>query len=194
MMFFALSTASSVPWTTSRYLSVFRATSYLSTLSFGMPMPARPAPSPLTPPTTIAPSRPAIIQATRGPATRIGPGCCLTVGEHGLARMSLGKWSRRSRITEVRRPLPVPNLGHILQMLANVVVMFIQLLSEQLDCSRCLHTNPRNVLQCVQRKVKTAHFVEHYHVERCGGRSTVHITVYMDCLLYTSPSPRDRQK
>src|ERR1035438_4607252 len=69
----ALATSSGVPWTTSMYWSVFRATSYFNTLSFGTPMLTSPAPTALTPPTTAAPSRPAMIQPTSGPATRTGP-------------------------------------------------------------------------------------------------------------------------
>ena len=50
--------------------------------------------------------------------------CRLAVSEHSPLRMSLGQWSGRSRIAEVRRPVPVPDLGHVLKVLANVVVMF----------------------------------------------------------------------
>ncbi len=53
--------------------------------------------------------------------------CGLTVREHRLLGMSLGQRSRSSGIAEVRRPLPVPDLGHILKVFANVVVVFVQL-------------------------------------------------------------------
>src|ERR1700728_3601493 len=94
--------------------------------------------------------------------------------------MSLGQWSRRSGFTEVRRPLPVLDLWHVFKVLTDVVVMFIELPAEHLDCIRSLHAKAGDVFQCVQRKMKAAHFVEHDHVKRCGGRTLVIITMNME--------------
>src|ERR1035437_5172433 len=44
--------------------------------------------------------------------------CRLTVGEHRFLGMPLGHRRRGRRIAEVRRPLPVPDHEHILQVLA----------------------------------------------------------------------------
>src|ERR1700679_1179888 len=49
------------------------AVSYVTMLSFGIPMLYRPPPMALKPPTTTAFSRPATIQATNGPPTSTGP-------------------------------------------------------------------------------------------------------------------------
>jgi len=47
--------------------------------------------------------------------------------------MPLGKRSRGGGITEVLRPLPVPDLGHVLEVLADIVVVALQFLVEEVD-------------------------------------------------------------
>src|SRR5664279_1385034 len=65
-------------------------------------------------------------------------------------------------------------------MLTNLVMMFVKLCVEHPDCIRRLHTETRDVLQCVQRKVEAAHFVQNNHVKRCCGRTLVNISVHME--------------
>jgi len=57
----------------------------------------------------------------------------LAISEHGLLRMPLGQRSRGVGITEVLRPLPVPDLGHVLEVLADIVVVALQFLVEEVD-------------------------------------------------------------
>jgi hypothetical protein len=52
---------------------------------------------------------------------------------------------------------------------------------------RSLHAKPRDVLQCIQRKVEAAHFIQHDHVERSGGRAVIHITVHMEAAFIGAP-------
>ena len=104
----------------------------------------------------------------------------LAIGEDSLARMPLRQRRRGSWIAEILGPLPVPDLRHILQVLANIVVMFIQLLAKESDCIRSLQAKPGYVLERIQRQVEAAHFVQHYHVEWSCGRSLVHIAMYME--------------
>ena len=94
--------------------------------------------------------------------------------------MSLGKWSRGGGIAEVLCPLPVPDLRHILQIFADIVVVALQFLVEEVDGFLGLQTEARDVLQCIERKMEAAHFIENHHVEWCRGRSAVHIAVYME--------------
>src|SRR5579871_3716894 len=110
-----------------------------------------------------------------------------TVRENCLAGMSFRQRSGPTRIAEVRRPLPVPDLGHILQVPADVVVMLIQLLSKQLDCIRRLQTKPRNMLQRIESEVKAAHFVQHHHVEGRGGCTAVHVTMHVEAAFIGAP-------
>ncbi len=116
----------------------------------------------------------------------ISDGWSLTVSEHGLLRMSLGKRSRNCGIAEVLRPLPVPDLGHILQLFTDIVVVALQFLVEEVDCMLRLQTKARDVLQCIERKMEAAHFVENHHVEWRGGRTTVHVAVHMEAALHWS--------
>jgi hypothetical protein len=89
--------------------------------------------------------------------------------------MSLGQWSWRGGFAEIDCPLPISDLGHLLKVLANVVVMFIEFSADHLDCVGSLHAKPRDMLQCIEHKMEAAHFVEHDHVERCGCRTLVDI-------------------
>jgi hypothetical protein len=41
--------------------------------------------------------------------------------------MSLGQWNWRGGFAEIGRRPPVPDLGHVFKVLADVVVMFIEL-------------------------------------------------------------------
>jgi len=86
-------------------------------------------------------------------------GCRLTVCEHCLLWMSLGKRSWGGGITEVLRPLPVPDLRHILQMLTDIVVVALQFQVEEVDRILRLLTKTGYVLQRIQCKVEAAHFV-----------------------------------
>ena len=83
----------------------------------------------------------------------------LTVGEHGLLRMPLGKRSRGSGIAEVLRPLPISDLRHILKMFADIVVVTLQFLVEEVDRILRLQTKTGYVLQRIQCKVEAAHFI-----------------------------------
>jgi hypothetical protein len=55
----------------------------------------------------------------------------------------------RCEVARVRRPLPVPDLGHIRKMPADVVVKFIEFFAQHLDCIRSLHAKPRKVFQWI---------------------------------------------
>ena len=72
------------------------------------------------------------------PVPLLGPGRApiyavklLAVREDGFRRMSLGHGRGRGGITEILRPLPVSDLRHILEVLANIVVVALQLLFEE---------------------------------------------------------------
>src|ERR1700691_982338 len=97
--------------------------------------------------------------------------------------MSLGQWSWLGEFAEIVCPLPISDLGHVLKVLANVVVMFIELSAEHLDCVGSLHAKPRDVLQSIERQVKAAHFVEHDHVEWCCCRTLVDVTMHVKASL-----------
>ena len=53
----------------------------------------------------------------------ISAGWSLAISEHGLLRMPFGKRSRSGGIAEVLGPLPVPDLRHIFQVFADIVVV-----------------------------------------------------------------------
>src|SRR5664279_1373922 len=97
--------------------------------------------------------------------------------------MPLGERSRGGGITEVLCPLPVPDLRHILQVLTDIVVVALQFLVEEVDSILGLQTEARDMLQCVERKVEAAHFIENHHVEWRGGRSVVHIAMDVESRL-----------
>src|ERR1035441_3275079 len=63
----------------------------------------------------------------------ISNGCRLTVGEHGFLRMTLGKRSRAGSIAKVLSPLPVSDLRHIFEVYADIVVVALQFLVEEVD-------------------------------------------------------------
>src|ERR1039458_8399708 len=110
----------------------------------------------------------------------ISAGWSLTIGEHGLLRMPLGERSRGGGIAKVLRPLPVSDLRHILQVFTDIVVVALQFLIKEVDGILGLQTEARDMLQCVERKVEAAHFIENHHVEWSGGRSAVHVAVHME--------------
>jgi hypothetical protein len=60
-----------------------------------------------------------------------------------MSSQSATHW--RCGFAEIGRPLPVPDLGHILKVLADVVEMLIELFAEHLDCIRSLHAKPRRL-------------------------------------------------
>jgi len=97
--------------------------------------------------------------------------------------MTLGQRRRSGWLAEIRRPLPVPDLGHIFQMLSNVVVVFVQLSIEHVDHVRSIGTKPGDILQGVDGDVIAAHFVQHDHVEWGGGCALIHKAAHMEASL-----------
>ncbi len=91
------------------------------------------------------------------------------------------------RIAEVLRPLPIPDLGHILQMLTDIVVVALELLVEEVDGILSLQTKTGDMLQCIERKVEPAHFIQNHHVEGRRGRSAIHVAVYMKAAFIGAP-------
>ncbi len=57
----------------------------------------------------------------------------LAITEQTCAGMSLGQWRRSAPLAEVGCPSPVSDLGHVFQVLPNVVVVFVQLAVERVD-------------------------------------------------------------
>ncbi len=49
----------------------------------------------------------------------------LAIAEDASARMSLGQPRRSARLAKISRPVPVPDLRHVFQVLSNVVVVFV---------------------------------------------------------------------
>src|ERR1700733_9416599 len=105
------------------------------------------------------------------------------VCEQSRARMSLSQRRGRTRLTEVGGPMPVPYLWHILQVLPDIFVVLEQLTVEHIDCIRGFHTQPWDMLECLQSKMETAHFIEDDHVKRRGRGSTVHVAAHVEAAL-----------
>ena len=111
----------------------------------------------------------------------------LAIAEHIRVRMALGQRWRSARFAEVGGPMPVPDIRHIFQMLANVAVVFVELAVEQVDGVRSLGPQPRDVSECVDRKMETTHLVEHDHVEGCGSRAAIHVAAHVETALVGPP-------
>ena len=111
----------------------------------------------------------------------------LTIGEHRLRRVPFGKRSWSGGITKVLRPLPVSDLRHILEMLADIVVVALQFLVEEVDGILGLQPEAGNMLQCIERQVEAAHFIENHHVEWSCGRPLIHVAVHMETALIGAP-------
>ena len=84
---------------------------------------------------------------------------------------------RRSRIgfAEISRPVPIPDLGHVFEVLANVLMMFVELRIEEFGDFFRSRAQPRDMLECFDGKVVAAHLIEDDHVERRGRRTPVHV-------------------
>ena len=84
---------------------------------------------------------------------------------------------RRSRIgfAEISRPVPIPDLGHVFEVLANVLMMFVELRIEEFGDFFRSRTQPRDMFERFDGQMVAAHLVEDDHVERRGRRASVHV-------------------
>src|SRR6266498_347833 len=82
--------------------------------------------------------------------------------------------------TSGRIPLPFANFGHVLPMLADVVVMLLELAVHQLFqvCKRNL--GARDTLQHILDEMEPVETVQHGHVERRCCRSLLIVAPHMD--------------
>jgi len=55
-----------------------------------------------------------------------------------------------------------------------------QLVVEQIDCIRGRNSQPGNMLERLEGKVKAAHLIQNDHIKRRGGGSTVHVAAHME--------------
>ena len=94
--------------------------------------------------------------------------------------MSLSQGRRRTRLTEIGGPMPIPYLWHILQVLPDIFVVSKQLSVEHIDCIRGFNPQPGNMLQGLESKVEAAHLIQDDHVKRCGGGSTIHVAPHVE--------------
>src|ERR1700722_6433407 len=97
----------------------------------------------------------------------------LGVRENLAARLTFRQWRWLGRIAEILRPTPIPDFRQILEMLADVRVMLVELPVEHIDRIGGLRTEPRHMLERVNSQMEAAHLVHHHHVEGSGGGAHV---------------------
>jgi len=72
-------------------------------------------------------------------------------------------------------------------MLPNIVVVFVELSVEHIDYVGNLGTQPWDILQRVDGKVKTTHLIQHHHIERRGRCAVVHIAANVEAVFIGAP-------
>ena len=76
--------------------------------------------------------------------------------------------------------MPIADFGHVLEMFADVRVVFVQFAVEHVYRVGGLRAQPRNMLEGINRQVVPAHFIQHHHIERSGGGALIVEAAHME--------------
>src|SRR5579863_4388773 len=93
--------------------------------------------------------------------------------------MALGERRRVTRICKVLRPVPIPYLWHVFEVLANVDMVLVKLPVEHVNDVRYLRPQSRNIFKRIDRQMEPAEFIEDHHVKRGGRRPLIDEAAHM---------------